>query len=531
MRILTRARRKLAFRRIATRRSETVTHSGTATSRVGFVPHREDMLPLVAIGLLGGGAAYVCFGLLDSAANVESGYSISGAIVGLLLSWSALGSLYMNLRRDSREFGELVRDNRELSRKLLRSAPRRFELEVDDHQRVVLARPREWERGGGTIFDYQTGLEHMVEEDVFPARFSLVYEPVLDDVTPDQFYQRVRGSYDDYLTEMGASYSSETIQVGGTDGVRAIKFSAQAYARVALPREDRVGPMGEWRYVNRSEFRQQVGYFIDRAISRRTKHIPKDLEAMARLARLKEDLVPFVERALEKWEVDPTKGLAALVDELVGEHAPQLFAAAEEPEEAEEPAPGWPVGSAASSSAGQAVQELRPAPADDGAEPEEDGLAGLPDVITPVGRMIVVCYHPDLRKVYTFNFVDNQSDWRCRRAGQRRRSRSRSSPTIISRTSSAPPSPCRWTLRASRTRSSRERSWRATSRTTRSSPSLRRPSTAIARGSCASSGGIRRTAGLSSSCRPTSSRTGAATRTPRRCWRPRSSTKPPPSRY
>src|SRR4051794_34731470 len=102
-----------------------MTPPSTASSRFGVVaPERSDLVVLALIAILGIAGAAVCFGLLNSQAHAGVGYSISGSIVGLLLSWSALGSLYLNLRRDTREFSDLQRENRELSHKLLRSAPR-----------------------------------------------------------------------------------------------------------------------------------------------------------------------------------------------------------------------------------------------------------------------------------------------------------------------------------------------------------------------------------------------------------------------
>ena len=376
----------------------------------------SDGVALTLIALLGLAAAAVCFGLLQSQAKAGTGYSISGAIVGSLLSWSALGSLYLNLRRDTREFSDLKRENRELAQKLLRSAPRPtgFELEVDEHQRVVLARPREWERGGGTIFDYQLAAPHMQQGDVFPARFALYFEPLAPDLTVEQFYSRTKEVYDEYMSRLGASYTSEIVQVGGAEGVGSLKFSVQAYARVSLLSSGEPGmARGSWSYVDRAEFRKHVSWFVDDAVAMRLKHVPKDLDTVDRIARAKASLVPYVERALEKWEVEPTRGVRDLIASLLDEHGEELLGEGARRDSDGAPPRGSSETTATTSPAGQGVGQLasngRSTPTDtDTAE----AASGAPsEAILPVGRMIVISCHAGLHKVGTFDFVDNASEY------------------------------------------------------------------------------------------------------------------------
>lgn len=215
------------------------------------------------------------------------------------------------------------------------------------------------------------------------------------------------------MSHLGASYTSEVVQVGGIEGIRSLKFSAQAYARVSLATGGKPGmSRSSWNYVDRAEFRKQVSWFVDKAITRRLASVPKDLDTTDRIARAKGVLVPHVERALEKWEIDPTRGVRELIESLLDTHGEELLgqAARHDNDEAHK---GSGDSTAASSPAGQGVGELHAGPrgrsADaDGAAPEVEDVA---EAILPVGRMIVVCCHPGLRKVYTFDFVDNASDY------------------------------------------------------------------------------------------------------------------------
>ena len=110
---------------------------------------------IATIGLV---AAYVCFGILTSAAEGKyQAYSIGGAIAGAIVSWGVLTSVYLQLRGSSTELEDLRERNEQLQNKLIRGAPRPqgFETEVDERQRIVLARPKLWRPKGGTIFELE----------------------------------------------------------------------------------------------------------------------------------------------------------------------------------------------------------------------------------------------------------------------------------------------------------------------------------------------------------------------------------------
>ena len=145
-------------------------------------------LLIVAAGL---GAAYVCFGVLKSTAQGQfQSYSVGGAIAGALVSWGVLTSVYLQLRGSSNELRELRNRTEELQNKVIRGAPRPlgFEIEVDERQRIVLARPKEWRPKGGTIFFLEQRDAAQADEqksdkpksgDVFPASFLCYFEPII----------------------------------------------------------------------------------------------------------------------------------------------------------------------------------------------------------------------------------------------------------------------------------------------------------------------------------------------------------------
>src|SRR4029079_1735237 len=83
-----------------------------------------DMAAVVTISALGLLTAFITFGVLTSSARADFGYSIGGALLGALLSWSALSAMYLRFQASSGELSALRTQNLELERKLIRGAPR-----------------------------------------------------------------------------------------------------------------------------------------------------------------------------------------------------------------------------------------------------------------------------------------------------------------------------------------------------------------------------------------------------------------------
>jgi len=108
---------------------------------------------IVGVGLA---AAYILFAVLDSEASGEfQGYSVTGALAGFVVVELLLFSTYRQLRKSDEE--DLEEQINQLQQKLIRGAPRppNFESEVAERERIVLARPQEWQPGAGVIFDFQ----------------------------------------------------------------------------------------------------------------------------------------------------------------------------------------------------------------------------------------------------------------------------------------------------------------------------------------------------------------------------------------
>ena len=154
------------------------------TSKVKRVIDIVVWLFISAVGLV---TAYVCFGLLSSQASGKfQQYSVGGAIAGAIVSWAVFTSVYLQIRGSSRELQELRDRTNELQNKLIRSAPRPqgFDTEVDERQRIVLARPKERQPKGGTIFELELSDEGMKSGDAFAATFRRYFLPITKDTPP-----------------------------------------------------------------------------------------------------------------------------------------------------------------------------------------------------------------------------------------------------------------------------------------------------------------------------------------------------------
>lgn len=213
-----------------------------------------DLIVVAFIMFAGLFTAYVCFGILKSQADTNiQGYSVSGAIAGALISWSLLTTLYMQIRKSSSEFQKLRERNEELQQKLIRGAPRPkgFEIEVSERQRIVLARPKEWEHFGGTIFNF----EFPDQKDIFPARFSCSFTPIKEDtISQEEFYKKIRESFAD--SPCIESYNSEFVYLGGeSNSIKSQKIISREYIRIELKKYPVTGKVTRtWWPVTKDKF-------------------------------------------------------------------------------------------------------------------------------------------------------------------------------------------------------------------------------------------------------------------------------------
>jgi hypothetical protein len=217
-----------------------------------------DLIALVIIVLLGLGTAYVTFGILQSQASTEvRQYSLGGAIAGALVAMSMSFSAYTQFRRSSGELEKLRDRLQELQQKVLRGAPcpRGFEIEVDERQRIVLAKPARWEPRGGMIFDFELPKEKLRTGDLFPARLQVSYGPItLENQTADDFYEKTRRTFLD--SPLVGSWTSEFINVGGEpNSIKSLKIIFQMYGKIISVENPLTGKDETQTYwITREEF-------------------------------------------------------------------------------------------------------------------------------------------------------------------------------------------------------------------------------------------------------------------------------------
>ena len=205
--------------------------------------NRDKFIDLTILLIIVGSAlivAYVTFGILNSQADAEiQKYSLGGAIVGFLITFSTFISTYTQFRRSSLDVQELYRQISELQNKLMKGAPKpssEFIIESDERQRIVLARPEKWECAGGVIFDYEIPLCNLTrEEDVFPAHFRVSFKPIKDSEKPEEYYMHYIEKIKNKKSVAGEECTNEYIYLGGEyDNIKSLKIIAKQYAKCKL---------------------------------------------------------------------------------------------------------------------------------------------------------------------------------------------------------------------------------------------------------------------------------------------------------
>jgi hypothetical protein len=187
--------------------------------------------------VLGVGTAWITFGILDSTASVEAQkYKLGGAIAGALVTMSLLFSAYKQISKSSgdAEMEKLRERIEELQGKVMRGAPcpSGFETEVDERQRVVLAKPEEWKPRGGQIFDFAVPYpESQQKGDIYPARFSLEYIPPEKEwINADVFYE--------YVRKVAYYFNAEFVNVGGESGsIKSLKLLAYVFLKIEFVKD------------------------------------------------------------------------------------------------------------------------------------------------------------------------------------------------------------------------------------------------------------------------------------------------------
>ncbi|MFZ0751442.1 MAG: hypothetical protein WAM70_18910, partial [Pyrinomonadaceae bacterium] len=237
-------------------------------------PQREkvvDGVIVLFIALVGLLTAYVTFGVLKSQAEGEfQGYQLGGAIAGAIVSWSMLASVYLQIRKSSGELQELRERNEELQQKLIRGTPRPpgFEIELAEQQKLVLARPKEWERRGGIIFDFVLPDERLQAKDNFPARFLCSFIPIPKRSADPKQSKEIKSCtdyYEKYLMTFAGhpyiqSYTSEYISIGGDpQHTESLKIIAHQYVRIFSEKDPITSKeTRNWKFIGKDAFESAV---------------------------------------------------------------------------------------------------------------------------------------------------------------------------------------------------------------------------------------------------------------------------------
>ncbi len=402
-----------------------------------------DLMVVLFIVASGLATAYVCFGVLSSQANGRfEQYSLGGAIVGAVVSWSLLTTIYLRVRKASEDLDDLRRQNQELQGKLIRGAPRPdgFVIEVDERQRVVLARPQDWEPKGGIIFQLEMPGKPE-DKDSFAGSFRCSFLPI--DKNKDS-KQTAEQYYNYQLQQLEAeaksgyvqSYSKEFARLGGeAASAESLKVIARQFARVKKLRDPgSLRAQRVWEIIPSTEFfgwiydctpRQVVvGHptsialrgngFHKKAVcrvnkkSREAKFVgPGVVEVTLEL----EDVANpgYLELAIENPETNGRWSNLAWItvieaphDRPAGPEAPagdggqqvaHEMPAAENPKEAPAMTPAEGRGKKSATSA-------------------ESPQAGEPDeAFLEIVSMTVICYQEALEKIFFFEFWDDSRDF------------------------------------------------------------------------------------------------------------------------
>lgn len=418
----------------------------------------SDIVVLILIFFAGLLSAWVCFGVLSSTASGEfQSYSVGGAIAGAVVSWAILTSVFLQLRGSSTELRELRQHAEELQRKVIRGAPRPpgFDTELDERQRIVLARPKEWQPKYGTIFQFEEKVDLEVKKDdadVFPATFQCTFYPIEEDTEGseegakqakesektrrEKFYEGELGRLKEQ-SQFILSSTYEMVRLGAeASEIECLKVIAQQCARIRIGPMRETGRMGiTWTIINREQF---TGWILE--AWPRVVHTGPGQKLTLKGYSFRDGMVAYVNNEKRETQVmwpKPIPGQGQIFESEFAEVTLKASDVAracvleiqvenkdtrglrsntfgvsvvERPEgEAARPAIQEGGSGAAESGANSANQEA-----------EENGKPGVGGKTAPkerfvweqIIRMRVVCYHDALGKIFYFDFLDDLKDFK-----------------------------------------------------------------------------------------------------------------------
>ena len=424
-----------------------------------------DVMAFVLIAGLGLATAWICFGVLNSQANGRyEAYSLSGSIVGAIVSWGLLTTIFLKVRKSTDELEDLRRKsaneledlrkkslgeiedlrklNKTLEDKLIRGAPHpdQFDIEVDERQRIVLARPRAWEPKGGVIFQLELPDKEMRPDDDFPASFQCWFISI-----PKDSLQSREKYYESQIKQVEQSvkqgwmpwYTQELQRLGGEPAaVESLKIIARQASRVhkEIDPDTKIAKRS-WELMLWSEFigwisalnppQVAVGAsatitvlgagFRDGAVCRINRE-PKPTKFLnpgaLEVTITPEDFTFLGDRevVIENSGANERFSNAMLLKVVEAPLAPPPPppppppAPVAIPLEQDKPEPEIPVEPSVSAENGPKGKKVE-------MPPQKPPSQEPKDVCVEIGRMTVICHQRELEKIFFFEFWDDSKDF------------------------------------------------------------------------------------------------------------------------
>lgn len=221
---------------------------------------------LIIIALVSAGVSYLCFGILESTADGTSGNTaVSGAIAGFLVTAVLLYRIFQGMNSDiSLEIIENQRrEIKELQNQVIRGAPypEDFTPEISDREKIVIARPKNWQQQGGYIFNFEENIdEDAAEVDPFPAYFRSWFNVLTEAQASDleAYFENITKE----VSRESLSFTHEVISIGGDSGAhKAQKMISTYWIRVGF--EEKLGGKKERVFEQRFMPDEFVGDVAD----------------------------------------------------------------------------------------------------------------------------------------------------------------------------------------------------------------------------------------------------------------------------
>jgi hypothetical protein len=355
-----------------------------------------NLLSIVIVSAIALLVAYLCFGILSSQANTKiQSYSLGGAIAGFIVSFTVLFSSYLHIRKTTgvvdklqqqhrtelekfqqaykKDTEDLRKRNEELQQKIIRGAPHplRYDTEVDERQKIVLARPSNWQPKGGVIFNFQLSEEELKEIDQFPASCVITCVPTgqITQSAQSEFYNEV--IRDAQRSPFLESHTAEYILVGGEPkAVKCLKIIANRFVDVTVTKDKiRKKTNREWSFMTHDAFNAEMEQILKE----------QSLKSAAGAAAF----VTAVGASLPPAGATTPPAAAGVSTAATGEDiaVPQTSEKAETQEAKADP------------------------PVVEHETPEHERY------LVKINHMTVFCYHEELSKIFYFDFYDNREDF------------------------------------------------------------------------------------------------------------------------